>query len=226
MLYRTLHPYILFGFKKGAEQAKTKSSRAIEDEYDYQVLYRLRQKSFYHAALVIGTTKEELQSILEQGLVEELSVQQVAKNINDYFKLQSRNRSLVIARTELTDTINDGTLHTLQREGHSHKEWITNLDGRERETHAAANGQVVGIHESFIIGGSPARHPGDDSLPPGERIQCRCRLVSSGLPDASKAAYGKLFLRTHGSLEPIFVLALAREFVLQRRRILAHFPSP
>lgn len=199
--------------------------RAEEDEFDAVVQSRLRRKTLFHAALAVGTTKEALEELLSEAIKEGQSVQQLAKNIDEYFKLQSRKRSLVIARTELTDTINDGTLHVIQREGYAQKEWITNLDGRERESHREVHGQVVGINDVFKVGVSIARHPGDDNLPPNERIQCRCRLVAAGLPDDRKAASLRAFLRTHGSLERTLMVRLQQEFSRQRRRILSHFPS-
>lgn len=225
MLYRTLHPYLLYGFKQGMLQAKTREKAAKEDEFDAVVQSRLRRKSLFHASLAVGTTKDEMQKLLSEAVAEGQSVQQLAGRINDYFKVNSRKRSLVIARTEMTDTINDGTLHVLQREGYARKEWITNLDGRERAAHRAANGQVVGMHEPFTVGGELAMSPGDDSLSPGNRCNCRCRIVAAGLPDDRKAALSRAFLHTHGSLERMLVVALAREFDLTRRRVLAHFPS-
>ena len=65
----------------------------------------------------------------------------------------------------MTDTINDATTYALRREGYRQKQWSTVIDGRERETHAAANGQVVGIDDPFRIGGASWHHPGDPHLP-------------------------------------------------------------
>lgn len=53
------------------------------------------------------------------------------------------------------------------------RRWVTNLDGRERESHAAMNGQEVGLDEPFISGdGHRLMYPGDG--PPDEAINCRC----------------------------------------------------
>jgi len=214
--------------RQGKEQTGT---RALEDEFDYQVSRRLREKSFQHAALALGTTKEALEGLLREAIEKELSVQQLARNIDNYFKLRSPARARVIARTELTDVINDGTLHAIKREGYDRKEWVTNIDGRERPQkngdfdHRSANGQVVGINEPFSVSGELATHPGADSLSAGNRCNCRCRIVAAGLPDDRKRAAGKMFLRAHGSLERTFVVGLRHEFERQRRRILSHFPS-
>ncbi len=56
------------------------------------------------------------------------------------------------------------------------KQWADIGDGRERATHAAANGQRVGIDEPFTVGGFSLKYPGDSSLgaPIGETANCRC----------------------------------------------------
>ena len=54
--------------------------------------------------------------------------------------------------------------------------WDSTGDARTRETHAAADGQVVGQGEAFNVGGALLMFPGDTSLgaPAGETINCRC----------------------------------------------------
>ena len=47
----------------------------------------------------------------------------------------------------------------------------------EPGSHRAANGQTVGIHEDFIVGGAALAFPGDPAGPPEEVINCRCVSV-------------------------------------------------
>lgn len=54
------------------------------------------------------------------------------------------------------------------------KTWHTILDSKARETHAVANDQTVGLDEPFTVGGYYCQHPGDDTLPAWEAINCRC----------------------------------------------------
>ena len=196
-----------------------------EDVFSDSVKLALKIKSFSHASQAIGTTKEQLQGLIEKAAVEGQSVSQLATAIKDQYGFDSRVRPLRIARTELTDTINDGTTQALRKEGYQDKQWSTVIDGRERETHAKADGQTVGIHDMFRVGGASCSYPGDESLPPGERINCRCAVVAAGLPEDRIRKLGEMFLRTHGQLEKTLVIHLRREFDRQRQRVLAHFPS-
>lgn len=59
------------------------------------------------------------------------------------------------------------------------REWSTNMDGKERDTHAAANGQIVQTGEPFTVGGYKLMYPGDTSMgaPASETINCRCVMI-------------------------------------------------
>lgn len=62
----------------------------------------------------------------------------------------------------------------LARPENIRREWDATLDGKTRTTHAAANGQVVGPNEPFIVGGHQLQYPGDPSAPASETVWCRC----------------------------------------------------
>lgn len=59
------------------------------------------------------------------------------------------------------------------------KQWADIGDGRERVTHAVANGQKVDINEVFTVGGFSLKNPGDGSLgaPLKETANCRCSQI-------------------------------------------------
>ncbi len=52
--------------------------------------------------------------------------------------------------------------------------WLATGDFRTRPEHLAAHGQVQPVDEPFTVGGEQARFPGDPSLSPWNRINCRC----------------------------------------------------
>jgi hypothetical protein len=196
-----------------------------DDLFTQAVRIALEQKSFDHAAIAIGTTKEALQVELAAAIEQGEGIQQLSKRIDKLFGQHEKVRNKLIARTELTDVINDGSTETLRREGYQNKEWSTVIDGRERASHAAADGQVVGIHQPFMVGGSSGMFPGDSTLPMSERANCRCAVVGAGLTFDRKHQLGRVFLRAHGALERDFVIHLRRAFRGQRDRVLSHFPS-
>jgi len=214
-------------FAKGVSLGQQQGHDLTDSDNIFTVGIRkaLELKSFEHAALAIGTTKDDLSKAISLAIENGEGIAELSRRIDGLYIQSSRVRSLRIARTELTDVINEGTLATLRKEGFQQKEWATVIDGNERPTHAAAHGQVVGINETFTVGGSSAQAPGDPILPAGERINCRCLIVGAGLPEDRRRAIGEQFLRTHGALERRFVVSLRRAFLEQRDRVLSHFPS-
>lgn len=224
---KVLYPYFVLAFQKGISLGLVQGSGKIkpEDLFTLGLRAALQQQAFQHAALAVGTTKSELEKLIGTAVTEGKSVPDLAKEINHQFQLDSRVRSVRIARTELTRVITNAKVRALAAEGYTEKQWSTVIDGRERETHAAANGQVVPIDAYFTVGGSSAFAPGDDMLPVGESVNCRCDVVGAGVPEDRRLQFGKAFLRAHGALERRMVLDLRRAFQRQRERVLSHFPS-
>lgn len=107
---------------------------------------------------------------------------------------RSEAAARVIARTETTMAYNGGSIgaaRALGEDGPDRKEWLSASDARTRESHAEANGMVVPIGESFVVGGVPMDHPGDPAGPPDETANCRCTMLlhyPGDGPDAMTAA--------------------------------------
>jgi hypothetical protein len=95
-------------------------------------------------------------------------------------------RGETIARTETLKALNAGRQEALDQliENPNNdvqaqdvvRAWDSTGDAKTRETHAAADGQVVGQGEAFNVGGALLMYPGDSSMgaPGEETINCRC----------------------------------------------------
>ena len=66
-------------------------------------------------------------------------------------------------------------------DGYTRKTWVCLMDGKERDTHGAADGQTVGIDEMFTVGNCQMLYPGDwINGTPEEIANCRCWVEYSG----------------------------------------------
>lgn len=88
-------------------------------------------------------------------------------------------RAALIARTETHKHFNCSmTAHALLRlkqdGGQWTKQWDTRLDGREREAHKHADGQVQMLQHPYLVGGEQLMYPGDPVSSPHNGIACRC----------------------------------------------------
>lgn len=90
--------------------------------------------------------------------------------------IYSLERARNAARNEVNKVMNKKRHEDYLLTGHREHQWITILDGRERDTHSAAAFQIQPIEAPFIVGGYKMMHPGDTSLgaPMEEIINCRC----------------------------------------------------
>lgn len=138
---------------------------------------------------VTQNTQEIIQRIILRSIDEGLSIEQTQRALRTYFTSNnllselplSVRRARVIARTEIGTALESGNFLGAQKlalEGYNvTKTWLTRLDGRERDSHAAANGQTVGINQPFIVGGARMMHPNEAGAPAEEVIQCRCSVT-------------------------------------------------
>jgi HK97 family phage portal protein len=107
------------------------------------------------------------------------SIETLKKNIRGMYDEWYAGRSLTIAQTEMNKYVNGGTLAAYRDSGVvQRKVWSTNMDGNERDSHAAADGQSVGLDEKFVVGDDLLDCPSDPNGSAGEVINCRCGMTS------------------------------------------------
>jgi HK97 family phage portal protein len=124
---------------------------------------------------ISDTIYDQIKKSLFDGIKEGDSIKQLADRVKDVYRMAT-NRSLTIARTESVSLMN-GTSHSVyQEEGVSSKEWLSAEDSKTRESHASVNGTIVGINDTFNVGGYPMKYPGDPAAPISETANCRCSI--------------------------------------------------
>ena len=120
----------------------------------------------------IPTTQNHLESAFRQMAFGDVS----PDDLEWYTERMIPYRSELIARDQTLRSSNAGNHELFNEWNVSKREWLTQIDGRQRDSHAEANGQIRGIDEPFDVGGYQMMFPGDDSLGAdlAEIIQCRC----------------------------------------------------
>ena len=150
-----------------------KSQKAESDWIEYMRNFATNEAGS-RIANVTDVTLKRVRNSLERGISEGLGTEEIARLI-DGSNAVNRVRARVIARTEIISASNAGADLGARSTGlNLRKSWLTSIDGREREAHALANGQIVGMDEDFIVGGEQCKYPGDPSLSAENVIQCRC----------------------------------------------------
>lgn len=129
------------------------------------------------AGQVTETTFKQIRDQLDQGTKAGEGIPELADRIRSVFSRASDARATTIARTEVVSSYNSAGRAIAQQLGPDvvgGREWIATRDGRTREDHADADGQVVAVDEPYDVGGESLDYPGDEAGSPENTVNCRC----------------------------------------------------
>lgn len=170
-------PFVEQAVKIGAAfGAETVGADVNFDVLNQSVLHAIDKRVAFFAKRVTTTVAEALTDTIGQGISQGETIMDIASRIDELYQELLGYRSLRIARTEVVSASNVGSLLSYRAAGIKTKRWLTANDELVRPTHQAAEGQEVGINESFQVGGDWLDHPGDPSGSPEEIINCRCTV--------------------------------------------------
>ncbi len=128
---------------------------------------------------VSKTTTDRVMKIVQKGIEDGLSVDDVAKLIvEDSIKIGA-SRAQTIARTETLTAVSLGQASMMELAAKAipglKKSWITSQDEDVRESHRAVNGEIRDTDEKFSNGLMYPRDPDGDAA---SNVNCRCVLVT------------------------------------------------
>lgn len=129
---------------------------------------------------IAGATDAVSQQVRETIALSEnlgLSLEETAAQVREVF---DRADSVIerIVRTEVNGAMNAAATAAARVAGAAtHKRWVTVGDDAVRPTHQDAEGQEVGIDETFQVGDWAMRYPGDEDGGIEEIANCRCTMV-------------------------------------------------
>jgi SPP1 gp7 family putative phage head morphogenesis protein len=127
---------------------------------------------------VARTTINQLKQLITRGVEEGLSERDIGRSIREKAPIISASRAQTIARTETHAAANYAAEEAFLSTGiEARREWVTAVDERTRESHVEADGQIVALHEPFIVDGEELMYPGDPSGSAENVINCRCARV-------------------------------------------------
>jgi len=126
--------------------------------------------------LITNTTANEIKDVLTKATSEGVGTDETARRLQESLEGLPERRAGAIARTETNRAASGATLEGYEQGGVKKKRWVTNLDGKERESHRAANGQVQKLDANFKVGSDVMQAPGHGSVA-SENVNCRCRIA-------------------------------------------------
>jgi hypothetical protein len=135
----------------------------------------LRQYGAQKITQVAHTTIGDIKRVIRQGIDEGWSEKETATQLLSVAPTKSASRAQTIARTETHSAAQFAAQQTAElAEIPMMKQWIASGTESTRDTHAEADGQIVGLNEAFSVGADSLMYPGDPAGSPEETINCRC----------------------------------------------------
>lgn len=123
------------------------------------------------AANINGTTVEQLKSTIGLGQ----APAEVRESVRNMFGQMTDSRARVLAQARVLQTSSFASHEGAKQAGAVSKTWRV-WDANPRKTHQRADGQTVGMRETFTIGSKRGRWPHDHRLGVDEIAGCTCRL--------------------------------------------------
>ena len=150
-----------------------------------------QQVGAQRVTLVSGTAKNTLIAVTQKLMSDPAFMNQgekvKAKMLKTQFNRYSTYQAKRLVRTEATNAANYATIVSAQSvfDGRDlMKTWHTSIDGRERASHGAANGQTVPNAGKFSVQGQFLKWAGDPAGSASNVINCRCGVSVFPKPNA------------------------------------------
>jgi hypothetical protein len=147
-----------------------------------QVIAAINRRVAKLSGSISETTQQQIRDVIAQARRDGVGVGELAKRIrSDVFGDQiSTARATTIARTETVGALNEGAMLKAKRGGvFRSKQWVSQRDGRVRDTHRAAEAAGwIPIDQLYSNGLDYPHAPGS---PAAEVINCRCSQMFSDL---------------------------------------------
>lgn len=145
----------------------------------------LAQYAAEQVVKVQSTTKKVLKKIIDKGVREGKTYEEIAEGIGKVKQISNIRRARTIVRTEVHTSFNKSTLETVSAADMEvgEKEWMSAMDERTRIepfNHLLADGEKVGLNDFFVRTEQRLQYPGDPNGSAANIINCRCiNLYSS-----------------------------------------------
>jgi hypothetical protein len=165
---------------------KQDEEEIFEDLIRQNILHYLESNAGVTISAVGDTSKELIQQLLrqilpqiaEQGIGGGAAQTMLRDMIASEWHQAARFRTERIVRTEVNRAANYGSIEGVRSTGLAHnKVWLAAFTAHSRQAHMDAEGQSVGMDESFTVGGEQLDYPGDPGGSAGNTINCLCSMT-------------------------------------------------
>ncbi len=159
-------PHLRNFLKEGAEMADSQTGGEYNPN-DVNSVKFLQERAKFFAETINETTREALLKGIKEALDSDAGFDAIAKTITDVYQQAYDYRTERIARTEVSASLNEGSIQAYKQAGIEELEWVT-VNGGEAQECQDNDGETREIGKEFPSGETqPPNHP-----------NCKCSVVA------------------------------------------------
>lgn len=169
---------ITAAFERIAKEIKAETIGLTKDEIERMILARAAARK-----AITETTNDSITRVVANGISAGKDIDAITIDIREKFEQFSNlsdGRVRTVARTETIGISNEAEYQAQINSGIVEaRQWLTQRDGKVRDTHIEIEGQIRKLDESFKFkNGRTVKYPGDPGGIAEEVINCRCTTIS------------------------------------------------
>jgi multidrug efflux pump subunit AcrA (membrane-fusion protein) len=154
------------GLSRGQARLGISQAQRVRELAPDVVELMIRRSKFVN---VVQTTEDQI--------AKETMIQRITAQVRQTFEGIRANRIPAIVNTTVNSAFESGQMEAFRISAVQQKQWLSQRDGKVRESHDLVDGQQVAINQAFDVMGVPLEFPGDPGGPPEEIINCRCTMI-------------------------------------------------
>jgi HK97 family phage portal protein len=160
-------PHLKTFLKEGAEMADSQTGGEYNPN-DVASVKFIQERAKFFATTINETTSTELLKKINEALDEGAGFDVIAQTISNVYQQAYDYRTERIARTEVSASLNEGSIQAYKQAGIEDVEWVAVLDDVTADICVDNDGEIRKIGDSFSSG---------ETQPPNH-INCRCTTVA------------------------------------------------
>lgn len=125
---------------------------------------------------IAETVHENLSKVVNELVSQKADFQDIVDTVQEFYPQEFAARGRTTAQTLTTNSFESGQQLLFEEAGIKTERWVSQRDGKVRPTHVNADGQEIKVSDTFQVGNSKLRYPGDPTGESKEVIGCRCTV--------------------------------------------------
>lgn len=178
-LWNAVRPELTEAYEEAGQEVIAQVGAAIRFDVSNPRVQELLADRKLQMKTVVDTAQERCRNVLAEGLASGETLPELRDRVLEWSSTGQKSHAMNVARTETNMATNGAVREGFRQAEVPAKEWLSVVDDRSRDDHAALDGKVVAIDDTFTLDSGEYEGPGDPAMGPDDACSCRCTLAAA-----------------------------------------------